>query len=140
MIRFANIFLILLAFFFSSCDKESAGNPNLHGVWESTTTDLKLNFQDGNFTARTDYPLFSNSFVVYTGEYKLDGSNIYFTVYQVEWLDQAVMAEPKIMKYEKPFVEHYQFKITGETVEFKPDNRQAPYSLIDNEGIFVKKN
>lgn len=140
MKRSASVFLILLVFIFSSCEKESAGNPNLHGSWESSTTDLKLTFRDGNFTAKTDYPLFSNSYQVYTGEYILDGSNIYLTVHQVEWWDKAYMVEAKTTKYDKPFIEHYKFKIKGDILEFNRVNIQVQNLLIDNAGVFEKKN
>lgn len=140
MIRYISIFLILIFFIFSSCDKGGEGIPNLNGVWESSSTGLKLTFRDGNFTARADYPSYGGSYYVYTGKYKLEENTIYLTADQVEWLDQAVMLGPKITKYDNPVAEVYKFKIKGETIEFEYANTLVHQVIINAKTIFAKRN
>ena len=135
MKRSASVFLILLVF--SSCDKESAGNPNLHGSWESTTTDLILTFRDGRFEALYDYGS-QPGYLIFRGKYTLDGNSIYLTEEQGEAFDPGNMSIPKIVIYPNSVGLHYKFKIIGESVEMtKADNLVNSMSIPN--GIYAKQ-
>jgi hypothetical protein len=138
MKRSASVFLILLVFIFSSCDKESAGNPNLHGSWESTTTDLTLTFRDGRFEAVHDYLPSNSGYLIYRGSYTLDGSNIYLTPEQAEAFDHVHMSVPIIVVYQNTVSQHFKFKIRGETVEMTKADEVVEEMVIPN-GIYSKK-
>lgn len=135
--RFISVLLILVISIISSCKKEGAGHPQLHGTWKSTTVDLTLTFRDGNFQARHFESLGSSGYAVFNGSYKLDGSNIYLTTQQVEVFDSKNMAKPETKIYERSEAEHFKFKIRGETVELTKANREIGVLLI-TEGIYAK--
>ncbi len=132
-----SVFLILIVFIFSSCDKESAGHPHLQGSWQSTTTDLTLTFMNGRFEAVHDLPSHPG-YLIYKGNYTLDGSNIYLTAEQAEGFDDRNMAAPITVIYERTVAEHFKFKISGETVELTRANKEMGVMLI-NDGIYAKK-
>lgn len=134
--RITPIFIILILFIFNSCKKEGALQPLLPGNWKSTTTDLQLFFQDGNFTIRYQHPTF-NSYYAYTGTYTLKGNNIYLSANQVEWLDTD-MPVPKTTKFENPLAEPYKFWIRDEKLEFDYTRRDVNYVLIHTKSIYVK--
>lgn len=138
MKRSASVFLILLVFIFSSCDKESAGNPNLHGSWQSTTTDLTLTFRDGRFEAVHDYLPSHPGYLIYRGSYTLDGSNIYLTAEQAEGFDQMHMSVPIIVVYQNTVSQHFKFKIRGESVEMTKADEVVGEMSIPN-GIYSKR-
>ncbi len=139
MMRYTSIILVLILLIFSSCEKEGSSHPHLTGSWESTTSDLKLTFNGGNFTARIGNSLFSgNSYGLYSGEYKLDGNNITLIAYQVEWLEQSYMIVPKVMIYNNSIVERFKFRIKGETLEI--EYVDSPYLyLVAQKGLFAKR-
>ena len=137
MKRSTSIFLVLIFFIFSSCDKESAGNPNLHGSWESTTTDLTLTFRDGRFEAVHELP--SNpGYLIYKGNYTLDGSNIYLTAEQAEGFDHVHMSVPIIVVYQNTVSQHFKFKIIGESVEITKADAVVGEMSIPS-GIYAKR-
>lgn len=137
--RYTSIILVLILFIFSSCEKEGSSHPHLIGSWESTTSDLKLTFKGGNFTARYDNSLFfGNSYGLYSGEYKLDGNNITLIAYQLEWFEQSYMGVPKIMIYNNSIVEHFKFRIKGETLELEYVDPPYLY-LVAQKGLFAKR-
>lgn len=137
MKRSTSVFLILLVFIFSSCEKESAGNPNLHGSWQSTTTDLTLTFRDGRFEALYDYGS-QPGYLIFRGKYTLDGNSIYLTEEQGEAFDPGNMSIPKIVIYPNSVGLHYKFKIIGESVEMtKADNLVNSMSIPN--GIYAKQ-
>lgn len=138
LMRSISVLLILVIFTISSCKKEGAGHPHLHGTWESTTADLTLTFRDGEFQVRHYESSAFSGYAVYRGNYKLDGSNIYLTTQQTEWFDPQNMTAPETKIYEKNGAEHFKFKIRGETVELTKANTEIGVLLI-NEGIYTKK-
>ncbi len=137
MKRSTSIFLILIVFVFSSCDKDSAGHPHLQGSWQSTTTDLTLTFRDGRFEAVHDLP--SNpGYLIYNGNYTLDGSNIYLTAEQAKGFDHVHMSVPIIVVYQNTVSQHFKFKIIGESIEITKADAVVGDMSIPN-GIYAKR-
>ncbi len=136
--RSISVLLILAIFTISSCKKEGAGHPHLHGTWKSTTADLTLTFRDGEFQARHYKSSAFSGYAVYSGNYKLDGSNIHLTTQQIEWFDPQNMTVPDTMIYERNGAEHFKFKIRGETVELTKANDEIGVLLI-KDGIYTKE-
>lgn len=124
-------------FLLSSCRKESAGHPHLLGSWRSTTIDVTLTFRDGRIEAVQDHPLYPRH-LVYKGSYTLDGSSIYITGEQAEAYDPGNMSVPMIVVYQKTVVEHYNFKIIGESVEMTRVDGVYGIMNIPN-GIYAKR-
>ena len=125
-------------FLLSSCKKESAGHPHLLGSWRSTTNNLTLTFRDGRFEASHDIP--SNpKYLVQKGSYTLDGRSIYITVEQAEGFDPLNIPVHLKVVYQNPVVEHYKFKIIGESVEMTRVNGVFITSLMIPNGIYAKR-